>query len=298
MLVTLERQITGEGGRVRHDASSSPGGPFTLVCLHAHPDDESLLTGGTMARAAAQGHRVVLVVATGGEAGLSTGGISEGDLRLRRRGELDHAASLLGVARVVHWDYADSGSDRSAPRPGGFSTRSVDDVAERLAAVLREERAHVLTTYDAVGGYGHPDHVQVHRVGLRAAELAGTPVVLEATVHRELLQRALRLIGWLPGLPAEFSAKRFARSYRSGASITHRVDVRPYAGAKRAAMAAHVSQATADEGTRTLEVLLRLPVPLFRAALGREWFVERCRSSAGPMLDDVFASLRDERTSS
>ncbi|MEO6205672.1 MAG: PIG-L family deacetylase [Mycobacteriales bacterium] len=277
------------------DAAIPADQTYTIVFFHAHPDDESLLTGGTMARAAAEGHRVVLVVATGGEAGLTTSGITEGDLLLRRRGELDRAARLLGVASVVHWDYADSGSDRSAPRPGGFSSQPVEESAARLAALLREEQADVLTTYDPVGGYGHHDHVQVHRVGVRAAELAGTPVVLEATVHRELLQRVLRLIGWLPGLPAEFSARRFARSYRPGAAITHRVDVRPYTVAKRAAMAAHVSQAASDEGTRTLQVLLRLPRPVFRAALGREWFVEHSRPPGALLLDDVFASRRLDR---
>jgi hypothetical protein len=134
--------------------------------------------------------------------------------------------------------------------------------------------------------------VQVARVGLRAAELAGTPVVLEATVDRTALQRVLRVVHRLPGVPADFRPARFEAAYTPRRALTHRVDVRRYAAAKRASMAAHVSQAGADEGTRTLAVLLRLPAPLFRLALGREWYVERGRRAGGPLLDDIFASVR------
>jgi LmbE family N-acetylglucosaminyl deacetylase len=146
--------------------------------------------------------------------------------------------------------------------------------------------------YDPAGGYGHPDHVQVSRVGLRAAELAGTPSVLEATVDRTALQRALRLVSRLPGIPADFAPERFDHAYTAPEALTHRVDVRRHTAAKRAAMAAHASQAGADEGTRTLAVLLRLPRPLFRLALGHEWYVERGRRPARPLLDDVFATVR------
>ena len=71
--------------------------------------------------------------------------------------------------------------------PRALQHRRPEVAADALARIVREERADVLTIYDANGGYGHPDHVQVHRVGLRAASLAGTPVVLEATVDRGLL---------------------------------------------------------------------------------------------------------------
>jgi LmbE family N-acetylglucosaminyl deacetylase len=168
----------------------------------------------------------------------------------------------------------------------------VEEAAGRLAAILVEEGADVLTAYDPAGGYGHPDHVQVSRVGARAAELAGTPSVLEATVDRTALQRALRLVFRLPGIPADFAPGRFSQAYTDRSALTHRVDVRRWADAKRAAMAAHVSQAGADEGTRTLAVLLRLPGPLFRFVLGHEWYVERGRPPARPLLDDVFASVR------
>jgi len=265
--------------------------PFTLVAFHAHPDDEALLTAGTLARAAAEGHRVVLVVATAGEAGLVRGGRTGPALATRRRAELEASARALGCARVEVLGYADSGMHGEAGGDAAFARADVDEAAGRLAQLLAEEKADVLLTYDPAGGYGHPDHVQVHRVGLRAAELAGTPSVLEATVDRSALQRVLRLVHRLPGIPADFAPSRFDRAYTDRRDLTHAVDVRRFAAAKRASMAAHVSQAGADEGTRTLAVLLKLPLPVFRFVLGREWYVERGRRP-GPLLDDVFAGVR------
>jgi LmbE family N-acetylglucosaminyl deacetylase len=266
--------------------------PFTLVAFHAHPDDEALLTAGTLARAAAEGHRVVLVTATSGEAGLVRGGGTGPALATRRRAELEQSARTLGCARVEVLRYADSGMHGEAGGAEAFSRADLEEAAGLLRDILVEESADVLTIYDPAGGYGHPDHVQVSRVGVRAAELAGTPSVLEATVDRTALQRALRLVHHLPGIPADFDPGRFDRAYTDRGRLTHRVDVRRYAAAKRASMAAHVSQAGADEGTRTLAVLLRLPRPLFRFALGREWYVERGRKPGRPLLDDVFATVR------
>jgi LmbE family N-acetylglucosaminyl deacetylase len=271
--------------------------PYTLVSFHAHPDDEVLLTGGTLARAAAEGHRVVIVVATAGEAGLTgsageaglTGSADRSVLGRRRLDELHASAQRLGCARVVDLGYADSGMTGPVAA-NGFSTVDVDEAAGKLAEVLVEEQADALTTYDPAGGYGHRDHVQVHHVGRRAAQLAGTRVVLAATVDRAALQRALRLFGWLRRLPADFAPARFDHAYAAPETLTHRVDVRRYSGAKRAAMAAHVSQG--DTADRTLSLCLRLPRPVFRMAFGREWFVEQGRSPAQPLLDDVFASLR------
>jgi LmbE family N-acetylglucosaminyl deacetylase len=269
--------------------------PYTLVSFHAHPDDEALLTAGTLARAAAEGHRVVLVMATVGEAGLAASADREdGRLGERRLAELRDSARELGCARVEWLGYADSGmaSDPSGA-PGSFADADVEEAAARLAAILDEEGADVLTVYDPAGGYGHPDHVQVHRVGTRAAGLAGTRVVLEATVDRRLLRRALALIARLPGIPADFAPSRFAAAYSAPEVLTHRVDVRRFARQKRAAMAAHATQAGADTGVRTLAVLLRLPRPVFRWALGHEWYVEHGRTPARPLLDDIFATLRD-----
>ncbi|MDQ6650313.1 MAG: PIG-L family deacetylase, partial [Actinomycetota bacterium] len=212
-------------------------------------------------------------------------------LATRRRQELMAAAGCVGAARVELLGYADSGLDGQEGGAGSFARTAVDEAAGRLAEVLREERADVLTVYDEAGGYGHPDHRQVRRVGMRAAALAGTPVVLEATVDRRLIKRAARLVAWLPGLPPEFAPSRFDSAYTASEAITHCVDVRHFSAAKRAAMAAHVSQGTADAGVRTLAVFLRLPRPLFTLVFGREWFVEIGRAP-GPVLDDIFATSR------
>ena len=267
---------------------------YTLVSFHAHPDDEVLLTGGTLARAAAQGHRVVLVVATDGAAGLAADHLrADGGLSTRRDAELQRSADALGCARVVRLGYADSGWGADAvPPPGAFSRVPVADAAAALAAVLVQERADVLTVYDPAGGYGHADHRRVHEVGVAAAALARTPVVLEATLDRRLVVRLVRLVQAVPGLLPDLRAADFAAAFTAHAQITHRVDVRAHSAAKRRAMAAHVSQTTADEGTRALAVMLRLPQWLFRRITGTEWFVERGRAPGVP-VDDVFATLRE-----
>lgn len=284
----------------------SAGAVFTLVSFHAHPDDEVLLTGGTLARAASEGHRVVLVTATDGGAGLAgpgrPGAGSVQTLGARRVQELRASAAALGCARVELLGYADSGSgpDTDYRPDDAFCLAELEAAAARLAAILIEEDADALTIYDPVGGYGHPDHVQVHRVGVRAAQLAGTPVVLEATADRRWLARVGAVARRLSAVRAlgrggATGHSVLSTAYTAPGELTHRVDVRAYTGAKRAAMQAHVSQGEGADGARTLALLLRLPRPVFRRALGREWFVEHGRASAAsgaPLLDDIFASLR------
>ena len=246
----------------------------TLVFLHAHPDDEALLTAGTMARAAAEGQRVVLVVATDGAAGLAASGYD--DLGAVRSRELAASAAALGVARTVWLGYGDSGlhGDRVSGdgEPPALCAAAVSEAAGRLADVLREESADVLVTYDENGGYGHPDHVRCHQVAVAAAEVARTPRVFEATVPRDLLLRGIRLAAKLRRFPPEFDPASFERAYTASVDITHRVDVRTYLPAKRAAMSAHASQATADGGDRTLAAFLRMPKPLYRKLFATEWF--------------------------
>ena len=236
----------------------------------------------------------MLVTATAGEAGLSDDRRHDhADLAGRRLRELALSASALGCARVEVLGYADSGSGPGAPQAGGFATLDPRVPAERLAAILREERADALTTYDAHGGYGHPDHVQVHRVGALAAAMAGTPLVLEATVDRGLLRRAASVLRAVPGARRLVPDDGFASAYLPRTELTHRVDVRRHLAAKRAALAAHHSQTTGGGSVRTVGLLLRLPSALLGPVLGREWFREPGRpSSDGPLLDDVFASLR------
>jgi LmbE family N-acetylglucosaminyl deacetylase len=268
----------------------------TLVAFHAHPDDEALLTSGTMARAAAEGHRVVLVVATDGGLGLAASeftGASDTLLGTVRMAELQASASALGTARVESLGYADSGlGPELPPDPPGrlrFIRADPEEAAHRLAAILRDEKADVLLTYDANGGYGHRDHVKVHEVGARAAEIAGTPRVLQATVPRDLIVRAVRLATRLHRFPPEFDPTSFERSYSPSSAVTHRIPVRRYAAQKRAAMRAHASQATADGGAdRTLAAFLRIPRPLFDVVFGREWYVDAARPAGQGVAHDVF----------
>ncbi len=262
----------------------------TVVFFHAHPDDEAIYTGGTMALLAAAGHRTILVTATDGEAGLTASRLSDG-LGTRRAGELEAAAAALGVARVVRLGFPDSGSDSRVLRPGSFALVPQEEAAVGLAAVLREEGAEILTVYDPAGGYGHPDHAQVHDVGRLAARLAGTPVVLEATVDRRPVRTVLRLLGWLPFLPDGFDARAAQGWYVDHADVTHVIDVRAHARDKRAALQAHRSQQLADGRARTLGVFLRLPDWLFSRVLGREWFVHRESVGNGAVSGDVLGTL-------
>jgi LmbE family N-acetylglucosaminyl deacetylase len=276
--------------------TTSGGERFTLVSFHAHPDDESLLTGGTLAKAAADGHRVVLVTATAGERGLA-GRLdgSGGTLAGIRSAELEAAAAALGCARVVSLGYGDSGLRPDPSDAGAFAHADVPTAAARLAALLREERADVLTVYDPNGGYGHPDHVQVHRVGVRAARLAGTPVVLEATVPAGLFRAALlvmRAVGHSLGRSAPLGTHRV---FSDHGAITHRVRVVEFLPEKRAAIVAHGSQRRTEGRRRVMDYFLRLPPPVFGLVFGHEWFLEHGRDP-GSKEGDVFASLREGRS--
>lgn len=265
----------------------------TVVSFHAHPDDETLLTGGTLAGLARHGHRVVLVTATDGGAGLAADQFhnDRGGLQARRRDELERAASALGVAHVEMLGYPDSGLDGGA-RTGGvgtFARTDPDVVAERLARILRREDADVLTSYDPHGGYGHPDHLHVHRVGRRAARLAGSPLLLEATVDRNRIKLALWLLR-MTRLHRRVQLPVSADAFTARSDLTHRIDVRCDLGAKRAAMAAHVSQTTAEKADRLLALFLRLPPAAFRTVFGYEWFVQPGLQPRPRLLEDLFAT--------
>lgn len=258
----------------------------TVVAFHAHPDDEVLMTGGTLACAASDGHRVVVVTATDGNTGEATG---EEPLRMR---ELRESCAALGVHRVVHLGYADSGRDEPMlPDPPGrvrFARADTQEAAERLVEILRAERADVLLSYDANGGYGHRDHVKVHEVGRSAAACVPVAVLLEATLPREPIVRVLRLACRL-GLPLRGTAEAFRGAYTPRAAITHRVDTRRAARRRRAALAAHRSQV---HGTGRIAPLmrfaLRLPVPAFGLLLGREWYVEPGAAPAYGLRSSIF----------
>jgi LmbE family N-acetylglucosaminyl deacetylase len=246
------------------------GNPATIVFFHAHPDDETLFTGGTMARAAAEGHRVVLVTATRGERGTDRAGVVQPgeSLAERRETELRAAAKLLDVHRCEILGYADSGLDGAAV--DGFCRAGAEEVAGRLADIMVAEGAQVLVIYDEQGIYGHPDHVQAHKVGLRAAQLADVAAVYLATLDRDhlnaLVQLAPALGLRLDGGMAEV-ADRLRTAGVAGERITAAVDVSAYLVAKREALAAHETQVAG------MAVVLALPPPAFQLLFGTEWYV-------------------------
>ncbi len=258
----------------------------TVLAFHAHPDDEVLMTGGTLARVAAEGHRVVIVVATDGLMGPAAEGESP------RMGELRASAAVLGAARVVHLGYADSGNGKvlypDPPDRARFVRADPEEAAERLAAILKEENTDVLLSYDANGGYGHRDHVRVHEVGRRAAALAGVHQVLEATLPRDLIARALKLVDRLR-IPLRHDAVAPRTAYSARSTITHKVDARRFARQKQRALAAHRSQVS---GTGRLapvmKALIRLPSPVFGVILGREWFIDATRTSTSAPVIGIF----------
>jgi LmbE family N-acetylglucosaminyl deacetylase len=261
------------------------GGVATVVAFHAHPDDEVLLTGGTLALLAAQGHRVVIAVATDGAMGAATSPGSQ-----PRLAELQASASVLGAARVVHLGYADSGHGPilfpDPPDRARFARADLAEAAARLAAVIREERADLLLSYDARGGYGHRDHIRVHEVGALAAGLTGVRV-LEATVPRELVGRLARPLQLLR-LTVRYDADGVGSGFTPEAEITHRVSVGRYARQKQAALAAHHSQTSGkSRAGRLFHLLASMPAPLFRLAGGHEWFAEPGASLRAARITDV-----------
>ncbi|OBA82331.1 GlcNAc-PI de-N-acetylase [Mycobacterium sp. 1164966.3] len=250
----------------------------TVVAFHAHPDDEVVLTGGTLAQAAAAGHRVVIVTATDG---------CVHNEEADRLGELRSSASILGAHRVECLGYADSGyGPEFYPDPPGrvrFGRADVDEAAQRLAAILRDEDADLLLSYQPNGGYGHRDHVQVHHVGKRAAELAGTPRVLEVTMPRELLLWTAYLARLLR-LPAPYDEDIARTAYAPRGTITHRINIFRFARQKRDALAAHRSQiGSTGPAVRMFGLLLRLPPQVFGLLFAHEWFVDPAFAHRSPV---------------
>jgi LmbE family N-acetylglucosaminyl deacetylase len=265
---------------------------YTLVSIHAHPDDAEIGCGGTMARAKADGHRVVLVIATRGELGEQRPDtVTDGEsLTERRVQETLAAAEVLGVDRVEFLGYRDSGmaGEPTNEDPESFWQADVEDAAQRLAVLLQEEEADVVTVYDDNGGYGHPDHIQVHRVGVRAAEIARTPAVYEQTVNRDYLKRLMQeRPNELDDIDVdERPNEDFLDTLGSPeAMITTTVDVREFTDLKRRALALHASQVGPES------FFLALSDGAFRASFGYEWFIRRGNKPARPETD-LFENLR------
>lgn len=271
----------------------------TIVAFHAHPDDEALLTAGTLARAAREGHRVVLVFATRGEVGTTGDALASGEsLGSRRSDEAAASAAAIGAERLEFLDWSDSGlapaADGAWPE-GSFCAASIDDAAARLAALLEEERADLLIADDRNGGYGHPDHVQVHRVAWAAAARTDTSM-LQATIDREFLSGGIELARGLGvDVPEGFVPVDMSDWYTTHDELTHVVDVTPALDARRASMSAHASQTTgAADTVRTLAVFLGLPDELFAIAFGTEWYAlakgDGLPDSIPPELESLFTT--------
>jgi LmbE family N-acetylglucosaminyl deacetylase len=258
----------------------------TLVFFHAHPDDEAIATGGTMARMADDGHRIVLVTATDGALGETPEGLLEpGEtLTQRRARELDAAAEVLGVARHEILGFHDSGMDGDAANldPSSFCQIDVDVAAAALVAILEAENADVLVYYDEHGGYGHPDHIQVHKVGTRAAELAGTPRRYMATINRDYVRSiadAADEAGSAIGPPREMIEILGV----PGERITTTVDVSKYVARKRDAMRAHVSQISDSS------FFLAVDDATFATIWGQEWYIRVGAPAGAPHEDSLLA---------
>ena len=260
----------------------------TLVSFHAHPDDEAIACGGTMAKAAAAGHRVVAVFATRGERGEVDDGVLEPgeELGHRREREVEAAAAILGVHRTAFLDYVDSGMHGTPGNddPACFWQADPEEAAARLAGILTEEGADVLTIYDEHGVYGHPDHVQVHRVGRRAAELAGVARVYENTINRD---HVLKMAALMPQDAPDEETPSAVDLDQLGVPeevITTVVDVTDHLDQKRRAMAAHASQISETS------FFLSMAPDVFAMVWGQEWFVRR-GAPAGTRETDLFDGL-------
>lgn len=249
-----------------------------LLAVHAHPDDETLTTGGTLARYAAEGVRTVVVTCTQGELGLP------GD----RSRELDAAARVLGVARLVQLGYADSGLHAENASPTAFHRVETGKAASRLLDILEEEQPQVVVTYDATGGYGHPDHVKAHQVTVAAAQRWAGPGTLYFISFP--LSWSRRFVAELrrAGIDAPGSAPAGADAgpevHEIGVPderVTTRIDVRAYVHKKQAALACHRSQIGPDH------FLARAPRPLLDELWAYEFF-----AGPGAHPEDLFAAGR------
>ncbi|MFJ1736096.1 N-acetyl-1-D-myo-inositol-2-amino-2-deoxy-alpha-D-glucopyranoside deacetylase [Streptomyces sp. NPDC088254] len=280
-----------------------------LLLVHAHPDDESINNGATMARYAAEGAHVTLVTCTLGERGevIPPGlrHLAGAALGAHRRRELADAAAALGVTDVRLLGgtgrYADSGMMGLPDNddPACFWQADVDAAAAALAEVVLDVRPQVVVSYDDEGGYGHPDHIQAHRVAMRAVELAGdagwsVPKVYWNRVPRTVAEAAFeRLRERLPGLPfAKSAAVSDVPGVVDDALVTTEIDGTAHAAAKAAAMRAHATQIEVAPDDSSFVLSNELAQPLFTTEYYQ--LVRGERAQGAGREDDLFAGVEAE----
>ncbi|MBV9660728.1 MAG: PIG-L family deacetylase [Acidimicrobiales bacterium] len=271
--------------------------PLTLMAVHAHPDDESLSTGGILARYAAEGARIVLVTCTDGGAGDDAGGVKPEDeahdrdaVIAERRLELERSCEVLGVTDLEMLDYRDSGMMGWAQNdePGSFWTTPVEDGAARLGELFRRYQPQVVVTYDPNGFYGHPDHIQAHRITVAAAEQTGIPAKLYYTAVPRSRMRdfATRLREFGVEVPEPEDNGPREEWGTPDEEITTYIDVADVAGKKYDSLQCHASQADNV-------FFLKMGRDTFAEVMGVEAFVRaRDRTGAPVPESDLFAGLR------
>lgn len=250
--------------------------PPTLLSLQAHPDDEVMLTGELLAKADAIGLRTIVVYGSRGESGKTGLDLGRETLGQRREAEARAACDVLGVDRVEFLDHLDSGmaGDPENDHPDAFCRADPEAVADRVAELVADERLVAVVGYDANGTYGHPDHIQVHRVANVLATRLAVPWLLDATYDREYLASLPDADGSLdPG----FASAR--------ADLTHFVQGEEWFRAKIDGLKCHRSQAS---GTPRRDKGPRRTIDHWRARHGTEWFTARSPIGAtdlGPLAD-------------
>ncbi|MEU4695297.1 PIG-L family deacetylase [Actinoplanes sp. NPDC023714] len=266
--------------------------PLTLMAVHAHPDDEVTSTGGALAKYAAEGVTTIVVTCTDGRCGDGPDGVKPGQpghdpeaVAATRRRELEASCAALKVSHLEMLGYHDSGMmgwDTNTA-PGSFWSAPVEEAARRLAALIEKYRPDVLVTYDENGGYGHPDHIQVHRVTMAAAALTEVPKlylsVLPESAMKEMGERMRELgIGFDEPNSEEAQPEGWPDE-----KITTRLDVRSVLDQKFDALSAHASQ---GDGA----FFINLGRETFDAVMGTEAYVLMNADTTAET--DLFAGLR------
>ncbi len=237
---------------------------FRMLLVHAHPDDETINNGVTMAMYASMGAHVTLVTCTRGEEGevlvpgLSHLASAETDLLGEHRvTELAAAMKELGIddhrflgEPTVR--YRDSGMMGTPPndRPDVFWQADVETAAKLLVEIIHEVRPHVLITYDEIGGYGHPDHIQAHRVAMRATELADQWQIPK--IYWNVFPKSVVALGIeeMKKIGSSFFGAESADDIpfaKDDEFVTAAIDGSTFVGQKMAAMKAHETQIDFDE---------------------------------------------------